>query len=120
QLTDAITLREGVGANGNGGVLNLAFVHSLAPATAPNALHQNTPNPVTGETLIRYELAVAGPATLVVRDVAGRQLLTRRMDATAGTNSVRLTAAELGASGVLTYTLTSGDFTATRKLIVTR
>ncbi|MEO0734080.1 MAG: hypothetical protein AAFZ52_14690, partial [Bacteroidota bacterium] len=117
RLSDAITVREGVGANGNGGSLSLAFVSSVAPAAAPNVLHQNVPNPVSGETLIRYDLAVAGPATLIVRDAAGRQLLTRSLEAIAGPNAVRLTAAELGASGVLTYTLVAGDFAATRKLI---
>ncbi|MBC6996024.1 T9SS type A sorting domain-containing protein, partial [Lewinella lacunae] len=71
-------------------------------------------------TVIRYELAVAGAATLTVQDAAGRLLLTRKLEATAGRNQVTLTAGELGAAGVLTYTLTAGDFTATRKMVVVR
>ncbi|MDN3633018.1 T9SS type A sorting domain-containing protein, partial [Neolewinella lacunae] len=118
-LTDEITVREGVNLNGTGGALTLSFT-TAEVATGLNALLQNTPNPVRGETVIRYELAVAGAATLTVQDAAGRLLLTRKLEATAGRNQVTLTAAELGAAGVLTYTLTAGDFTATRKMVVVR
>ncbi|MBC6995289.1 T9SS type A sorting domain-containing protein, partial [Lewinella lacunae] len=118
-LTDEITVREGVNLNGTGGALTLSFT-TAEVATGLNALLQNTPNPVRGETVIRYELAVAGAATLTVQDAAGRLILTRKLEATAGRNQVTLTAAELGAAGVLTYTLTAGDFTATRKMVVVR
>jgi Iap family predicted aminopeptidase len=101
-------------------MLNLAFTTSTAPASAQNALLQNVPNPVTASTTIRYDLAVAGPANLSVQDAAGRLILTRKLDAVTGRNQVILTAADLGAAGVLTYTLTSGDFSAARKMVVLR
>jgi hypothetical protein len=125
-LTDEITIREGVAMNGASNGLDLAFTTSIAqfdrlnasPATAQNILHQNIPNPVTASTMIRFELAVAGAATLTVRDIAGRVILTREMDGIAGLNMVELD--NLKTSGVLTYTLTSGDFVATRKMVVVR
>jgi L-aminopeptidase/D-esterase-like protein len=68
--------------------------------------------------MIRFELATAGAATLTVQDVAGRLILTRQLDGIAGLNMVELD--NLKTSGVLTYTLTSGDFVATRKMVVVR
>ncbi|MEM9258740.1 MAG: T9SS type A sorting domain-containing protein, partial [Bacteroidota bacterium] len=73
------------------------------------------------ETLIRYELVKGGAATLTVQDVAGRLILTRQLEAVAGANQLTLTTAELGgATGVLTYTLTAGDFSATKKMVVVK
>ncbi|MFT5017723.1 MAG: hypothetical protein ACJATN_002575 [Neolewinella sp.] len=117
-LTGAITVREGVGANGVGNGLGLAFNTSSAPATAQNLLHQNTPNPVRMETVIRFELAAAAPATLTLRDTAGRLISVQEIDATAGLNKVELT--NIKASGVLTYTLTAGAFTASKKMVVVK
>jgi len=89
-----------------------------APAAAPeNALYQNTTNPVKDVTSIRFELAEAGTAMLIVRDVAGRLIPSREVDAVAGLNQVEL---EKLAAGVLTYTLTSGDITASRKMVIVR
>jgi len=115
ELSDAITVREGVTANGASNALELAF---SAPAAAPeNVLHQNTPNPVDGVTSISFELAVAGSATLTIQDAAGRLIITRQIDAVAGLNRVEL---EKLTPGVLTYTLASGDFYASKKMVVVR
>ena len=117
--TDELVYLEGVDRTGGSTGLGLAFTRStLAPATAHNALYQNLPNPVVDQTTIGFELAQAGPATLTVRDAAGRLLLTRKVEAAAGRNQIRLQQEDLGASGTLTYTLTSGDFSATKQMIV--
>ncbi|MTB53132.1 T9SS type A sorting domain-containing protein, partial [Lewinella sp. W8] len=118
RMTDAITYREGTAANGGAGELSLHFGVDLAPASAQNKLLQNTPNPVSETTVIRFELAQAGPATLTLRDAAGRRLLVREIDAVAGSNQLELSRKDLGASGVVTYTLESGDFTATKKMVI--
>jgi hypothetical protein len=117
-LSDNITLSEGVNANGTGGALNLAFNSDFAPASAVNALLQNTPNPVIKETTIRFMLANAGPATLTLHDATGRILSTQKLEATAGLNLVELT--NLTSTGVITYTLVAGDFSATKKMVVVR
>jgi hypothetical protein len=117
-LSDAVTVREGVALNGTSNALDLAFNADFAPATAQNVLHQNTPNPVRMETVIRFELAAAAPATLTLRDVTGRLISIQEIDATAGLNAVELT--NIKASGVLTYTLTAGAFTASKKMVVVR
>jgi len=77
-------------------------------------------NRVVEATTIRFELATASRATLSIQDAAGRVVLVRQLDAVAGLNRVDLTAKDLGAAGVLTYTLTSGDFAATKKMVVVR
>jgi hypothetical protein len=117
-LTDAITVREGVGANGVSNGLGLAFNDSSAPAFAQNVLYQNTPNPARLETVIRFELVTAGAATLTLRDAAGSLISVQEIDAAAGLNTVELT--NIKASGVLTYTLTAGMFTASKKMVVVR
>jgi hypothetical protein len=117
-LSDAVTVREGVALNGTSNALDLAFNADFAPATAQNMLHQNIPNPVRMETVIRFELAAAGTATLTLRDVTGRLISIQEIDATAGLNAVELT--NIKASGVLTYTLTSGAFTASKKMVVVK
>ncbi|SEQ95572.1 T9SS type A sorting domain-containing protein, partial [Neolewinella agarilytica] len=118
-LTETLVRTEGVNLNGESTGLGLAFNgSSLAPAVS--ALLQNTPNPVVDATTIRFELATAGPATLSIQDAAGRIVLVRQLDALAGMNRVDLTSKDLGAAGVLTYTLTAGDFSATKKMVVVR
>ncbi|MTB53570.1 T9SS type A sorting domain-containing protein, partial [Lewinella sp. W8] len=119
-LTDAITVREGVAANGSAGSLNLNF-GDLAITEAINGLEQNTPNPVAETTRIAYTLAAAGQVTLNIQDIQGRTVLVRELEGAAGRNVIELNVSELGgAAGVLSYTITAGDFTATKKMVVVR
>jgi hypothetical protein len=87
-------------------------------ARAGFELYQNTPNPFKGMTVIGFNLPEAGEATIKINDVTGRLLKVIRSDFAQGYNEVRLQSAELGAVGVLTYTLESAEFTATRKMII--
>ena len=119
-LTDDVVYQEGVSPAGSPVQLGLAFTTYSAPAASQNALYQNVPNPVTNQTTIAFDLAEAGEATLTVRDITGRLVTRRTIDAVAGANAVTLQRTELGAAGVLTYTLRSGDFSATRQLVVVR
>jgi len=113
-LSDAVTVREGVALNGTSNGLDLAFNAELA--SAQNVLYQNTPNPVVDVTSIRFELAAAGTATLNIQDAAGRLVKTVEVDGVAGLNRVEVQ--NIGAAGVYAYTLTSGNFTATKQMIV--
>ena len=116
-LSDAMTYREGVAPTGMSNTLGLSFAGEQ-PVAGMNVLHQNTPNPVREETVIRFELATAGAATLTLRDAAGRVISVQELEAAAGLNTVELT--NIKASGVLTYTLTAGEFTASKKMVVVR
>ncbi|MBK9152337.1 MAG: T9SS type A sorting domain-containing protein [Saprospiraceae bacterium] len=81
-------------------------------------LFQNEPNPFRGATTVSYYLPEASDAVITVFDVTGRVVLVRKASANKGMNSEVFTKEQLGAAGVLYYRLDSGDFTATKKMIV--
>ena len=59
--------------------------------------------------------------TLNVQDVQGRTVMVRELEGFAGRNVTTINVNELaGATGVLSYTLTAGDFSATKKMVVVR
>jgi len=60
----------------------------------------------------------AAKVSLRVYDAVGKQIVVRNINAEKGMNSETFTSTELGVSGVLFYTLESGDFTATKKMII--
>lgn len=81
-------------------------------------LFQNEPNPFRGPTVVGFNLAEAAAATMTVYDVNGKVIVKRNIDGVKGYNTVNFNSNELGVSGVLYYTLESGDFTATKKMII--
>lgn len=81
-------------------------------------LHQNTPNPFKSVTTIAFELPEAAAATLTVYDVTGKVVKVISNNFNKGYNTIELDRTDLGTSGVMYYTLESGDFKATRKMIV--
>ncbi len=82
------------------------------------ALEQNRPNPFSGTTIIGFTMAQTGEASLVLTDAAGRIVWRTQGDFFAGRNVVEISSTDLPNAGVLSYTLTAGDFTATRRMIV--
>ena len=89
-----------------------------ASATEAAKLFQNTPNPVSGQTMIRFDLPTDSKVQLTVRDLTGRLLLERSVAGFAGENRLNLDRKDLGAAGMVTYTLSADDFTATKKMMV--
>lgn len=109
------------------GIANLQkLLASLIPKET--SLLANYPNPFNPETWIPYQLAESATVRVQIYDVKGT--LVRHLDLghqSAGTYQSRLRAAywdgknavgESVASGLYFYTLTAGDFTATRKLLI--
>jgi hypothetical protein len=81
-------------------------------------LYQNYPNPFNPSTVIRFRIPTAQRTTITVYDILGRSvavLLDREMDA--GEHHVEWHAERI-TSGVYFYTIESGEFTETRRLIV--
>lgn len=86
--------------------------------TANYALNQNEPNPFKDVTTVTYEMAEAGTATFTLYDVTGKVLVAQNVKADKGLNTIEFKAAEINATGIVYYQIESGDFTATRKMII--
>ena len=81
-------------------------------------LSQNYPNPFNPSTTIKYSIAADGFVTIKVFDLLGKQVLTLVNEhQQAGTFDVSLDGSNL-ASGVYYYQLKSGNFIATKKLML--
>ena len=109
------------------GIANLEnLLASLIPEET--ALLRNYPNPFNPETWIPYQLAESAEVTLTIYDMNGQ--LVQRLEVghqAAGMYQSRSRAVywagrnQLGesvASGLYFYTLTTGDFTATRRMLI--
>ena len=108
----------------------IAILEQLLAAVMPTEtrLLENYPNPFNPETWIPYQLATAADVTITIYDVRGN--LIRTLDVghqPAGTYYGRSSAAywdgrndrgESVASGLYFYTLSTGDFSATRKMLL--
>ncbi len=81
-------------------------------------LYQNEPNPFKTQTTIGYRLAAEGKVNFTVHDVTGKVLINKSLSGVRGYNEITLKSNDLGVSGVLYYTLESGEFTATKKMII--
>ena len=84
------------------------------------ALYQNEPNPFTNETVIGFDLPETSQYTLKIFDVTGKELISRNAEGTKGYNTVKVSSKEIKLTGVLYYRLESGDYTATRKMIIVK
>ncbi len=103
----------------SGELLDVALNFNAGEAiSADFQLSQNTPNPFTGETMIRFNLPTAGNATLTIMDVQGKVLLQNSGDFAKGANQISLNAKQLSTTGVLYYQLESADNVATKKMII--
>ena len=109
------------------GIANLQhLLASLIPEKT--ALLANYPNPFNPETWIPYQLSESTEVTVRIYEVSGIVVRTLHLGhQPAGIYQARSRAAywdgknELGepvASGIYFYTLTAGDFTATRKMLI--
>jgi hypothetical protein len=107
-------------ANGNTMNVGVNFSNGVV-AAAGFEVYQNTPNPFAAETMIGFNLPQDASAMVTVSDASGRVLTTVRGDYAAGYNTVKLTKEMIqGATGVLTYTVTAGEFTATKKMVAVK
>ena len=108
----------------------LQLLSEMREIPETTALLPNYPNPFNPETWIPYHLSKETDVMLTIHDVRG--VLVRELalgHQTAGIYENRARAAywdgrnhqgEPVASGVYFYTLTAGDFTATRKLLIVK
>jgi hypothetical protein len=90
-----------------------------AGAEARFELYQNIPNPFQAATLIGFNLPEDAAATVTINDASGHVLTIIKGDYAAGYNTLKVTKQDLqGATGVLSYTVTTDQHTATKQMIV--
>lgn len=82
-------------------------------------LFQNVPNPFQDGTVIRFAIPEKERVTLMIRDLLGRTILIRDIDADAGINELQVKNQELGAQGIYYYTLQTLHASLTRKMSYT-
>lgn len=81
-------------------------------------LYQNYPNPFNPVTTIGFEISKTSFVSLKVYDISGRlirTLINNKLDA--GTHNVIFYAGDIS-SGIYFYTLSAGEFTKTKKLVL--
>jgi hypothetical protein len=121
KLSSALSLNRVVSAEAydqNSEYLGIALNYEGISTVDAYELKQNTPNPFSDETLIGFTLPKATKGILTVRDVKGALVYKVEGNYAKGDNQVSLKKSQLGASGVLYYTLETMDFTATKKMVI--
>lgn len=84
------------------------------------SLNQNYPNPFNPATTINFSLSSRSNVSLKVYDIIGREVATLVNGVKeVGTHTVNFDGANL-ASGMYFYTLTAGNFTATKKMMLVK
>jgi hypothetical protein len=104
--------------NGGGGGEDKISVTNISETPVEYVLDQNYPNPFNPTTTINYSIKSTGLVTLKVYDLLGSKVASLVNEVKeAGSYSVNFNASELP-SGIYFYTLTSGNFNSTKKLIL--
>jgi hypothetical protein len=87
-------------------------------ATVEFGVEQNMPNPASDVTRFNYTLPTAAHVTLTITDITGKVVMTEDYGTqAAGNRVVQLSVAALNA-GMYNYTLTAGNNTMTKQMIV--
>jgi hypothetical protein len=121
KLSSTLSLNRAVSPeayNQNNENLGIALNYEGISTAEAYELKQNMPNPFSDETLIGFTLPKATKGTLTVSDVKGAVVYRVEGNYAKGNNQVILKKEQLGASGVLYYTLETTEFTATKKMVI--
>ncbi|NRA47649.1 MAG: T9SS type A sorting domain-containing protein, partial [Phaeodactylibacter sp.] len=103
----------------DGALKDVAIQFSNGVVTGSNfELYQNQPNPFKGETVIGYNLPESAQVTLTISDITGKVLKLYRQEGAKGYNQFTVNAADFGGAGVVSYTITSGNYAATKKMVI--
>jgi hypothetical protein len=84
------------------------------------ALYQNKPNPWSDVTTIGFDLPADSDIKLTVYDATGKVVKAIEGSYKAGYNTVALATKDFGAGGVMYYRLESGEYSASKKMVLIR
>ena len=123
KLSEVLTVGSGLtqaianDANGNEMNVNLKFTSGKVSG-GEFALYQNTPNPVSVETKIGFNLPTESSAKVTIYNMEGKVIMVKKGDYKAGYNEININKSDLNANGVMYYRLETPEHTATKKMII--
>lgn len=99
---------------------NISEVIEISELPEGFYLSQNYPNPFNPETVIKYQLSSSGNVSLKVYDILGREVVTLVNEMKfSGTYEVKFSGNRLS-SGVYFYSLKSGNYVNTKKMLLVK
>jgi len=98
-------------------VMHLVMENKLLIPEQSFVLYQNTPNPFSKETYIKFELLKSSEVTLTIYDPKGKVLKTYEGDFEKGKNQIRVNGKDLLVHGILYYQVTTPDQILSKKMI---
>jgi len=113
-LTSSVTEAEAYTSNGE--MLDVKL--NQADLEPEFALYQNKPNPWNEITIIGFDLPADDVVKFTIFEASGKVVKTIESEFKAGYNTITLRANELPASGVLYYRLESGEYSASKKMVL--
>jgi len=102
--------------NGNRNAINIISENS--DASTEFVLYQNTPNPFTLNTEVRFNIPTDSNVSIIVNDIDGRIVMNKNLHFNAGLNAHTIDSKELGSAGVYYLTLKTNEQTSTIKMVV--
>jgi hypothetical protein len=99
-------------------ILDVKLVYSKGIAQPEFGLYQNKPNPWSGQTTIGFDLPSEQYAKLTVFDVNGKIIKTVDGQFSSGYNTIVLTQKDIPTQGIMYYRLESGEYSASKKMIL--
>ena len=84
------------------------------------SLSQNEPNPFSDNTSIGFTIAKSGLVNLNIFDVTGKVVKDFSQNFEKGSHTINLSKDDLQSTGILYYSIKSGNFTDTKKMILVK
>ncbi|MEO6189299.1 MAG: cohesin domain-containing protein, partial [Saprospiraceae bacterium] len=121
EITSDVTKAEAYDAQMNESNVNLE-VRSNDGVTSASVfeLLQNSPNPFDQQTAISFRLPNPSAAILTIYDVTGKVHRVINIDGQKGLNTVNLTRSDLNGVGMFYYQLDAEQYSATKRMVVTK
>ena len=98
-------------------VMDLVMENKLLIPEQSFVLYQNTPNPFSKETFIKFELLRESNVILTIYDPKGKVLKTYEGDFGKGNNQIKVNGEDLIVHGILYYQVTTADQILSKKMI---
>ena len=120
QLNSFITSAMAFNSNAEEMDIKLGFRtdNGIVESNSGLILYQNQPNPFSDLTVIGFELSQSAPTTVTIYDLNSKVIYKSEFKAVKGYNSIEISNAQLGVTGVLFYQVDAAGYTATKRMVV--